>query len=619
MKIKRPLKNIILKMNWFNFNGHKFYAGIKDSYQILTPQERKKYIFILGFSFFGGAADILSIIGVYPLIGVLVQPDIINKNHFINQIWVSVGSPTTINFIIFLSASSGMMILIGGAISLMSQIAANKFAASCQERLGYELMNAMLRSPYSWHLNANPLFLGSLFQNHIVIWSRDFLRRLAVVSGQLASVIIPSVLLVIWSPLRGMLILVIGIIFITYLFGFTKIKTMQLMQAKKRAEADLHIFLVEVLQGIKDIKLSSAESDVLKNFRRSYHISSMNHSSANSLNLLPSQFIIIVGQISILGIGTGLFLWGVDGGLLASTMAIVVLVASRVLPAMNRVGSAISGLISIESWIEPLSKVLNSLESSAFSNKINHCYSRLKWRELTLSEVVYKYPTTEEYSINDVSLSLKNGGSYAFVGASGAGKSTLVDLILGLLHPSSGTINLDGKCLSEDDWRGWQQSIGFVPQMPVITDATLRENIAFGVEPSKINNERVVECLAMANFLEVLDRLPDGLYSTLGDRGVRLSGGQRQRVAIARALYKNPDIIVLDEATSALDNVSENAIKEAFSHMKGKVTLIAIAHRLSTVESCDCIFLMELGHLVAKGSYDELLSDSELFRSLSSG
>ena len=612
MKIKRPLKNI-------NFNGRKFFAGIKDSYQILTLQERKQYIIILGFSFFGGAADIFSIISVYPLIGVLVQPEIINKNHFINQIWTSVGSPTTINFIVFLSASSVMMILIGGAISLMSQIAANKFAASCQERLGYDLMNAMLRSPYSWHLNANPLFLGSLFQNHIVIWSRDFLRRLAVVSGQLASVIIPSVILIIWSPLKGMLILVVGIIVITYFYGFTKIKTMQLMQAKKKAEADLHIFLVEVLQGIKDIKLSSAESDVLKNFRHSYHISSMNHSSANSLNLLPSQLIIVVGQISILGIGTGLFLWGVDGGLLASTMAIVVLIASRVLPAMNRVGSAVSGLVSIESWVEPLSKVLNSLEASAFYNKINHCYPRLEWRELNLSEVAYKYPTAEDYSINDVSLSLKNGGSYAFVGASGAGKSTLVDLILGLLHPSSGSINLDGKYLSEDEWRSWQQSIGFVPQMPVIIDATLRENVAFGVEPSKINDQRVVECLAMANFSEVLERLPDGLYSTLGDRGVRLSGGQRQRVAIARALYKSPDIIVLDEATSALDNVSENAIKEAFAHMKGSVTLIAIAHRLSTVESCDCIFLVERGHLVAKGSYDELLSECELFRSLSSG
>ncbi|MFM6898570.1 MAG: ATP-binding cassette domain-containing protein, partial [Microcystis panniformis] len=211
-----------------------------------------------------------------------------------------------------------------------------------------------------------------------------------------------------------------------------------------------------------------------------------------------------------------------------------------------------------------------------------------------------------EPALNNISLSLKKGESIALIGKSGAGKTTLVDVILGFLIPESGDIQVDGVSIYQDI-RSWQNLIGYIPQSIFLTDDTIERNIAFGVPDSLIDKERLQQAISSAQLTELVEQLPNGIKTEVGERGVRLSGGQRQRVGIARALYHEREILVLDEATSALDNETEKLVSQSIQALSGMKTLIVIAHRLTTVEYCDRVYLMDRGIITKSGSYKEVV------------
>jgi len=200
------------------------------------------------------------------------------------------------------------------------------------------------------------------------------------------------------------------------------------------------------------------------------------------------------------------------------------------------------------------------------------------------------------------------------VGASGSGKSTAIDLLLGLMAPQQGQLLVDGEPITEENVRAWQNSLGFVPQSIFLADSSIRENIAFGLPPEAVDEEKVNRAANMAHLDQLLAELPSGLDTRVGERGVQLSGGQRQRIGIARALYHDADVLILDEATSALDGITEKLIMDAIHDFSGKKTIIMIAHRLATVRQCDSIYLLEQGRVIDHGTYDELSSRNTIFR-----
>jgi ABC-type multidrug transport system fused ATPase/permease subunit len=235
--------------------------------------------------------------------------------------------------------------------------------------------------------------------------------------------------------------------------------------------------------------------------------------------------------------------------------------------------------------------------------------------ELSVESVSFAYDGTDHLVLDDISLSVHRGESVAVVGTSGAGKSTLIDLILGLHRPLSGSIEVDGVNIYTD-LEQWQHQIGLVPQDVYLLDASLRENVAFGVHDDEIDDELVKEAIERAQLEPFVASLPDGLDTFTGERGVRISGGQRQRLGIARAFYTQPQVLVLDEATSSLDNATEAELAATIAELHGKLTMIVIAHRLSTVKNSDRVFLLEHGRLTASGSFEELIAKSEAFAEL---
>ncbi|MDZ7693112.1 MAG: ATP-binding cassette domain-containing protein [Balneolaceae bacterium] len=227
----------------------------------------------------------------------------------------------------------------------------------------------------------------------------------------------------------------------------------------------------------------------------------------------------------------------------------------------------------------------------------------------------YSYPESSEQALDGVSVTIPKGKAIGFVGESGAGKTTIVDVLLGLMKPTKGKITVDGKDIHEN-LSGWQQNIGYIPQSIYLADDTLRQNIAFGLPKKEIDDEKIKQAVISAQLSKLLENLPEGLDTIIGENGARLSGGQRQRVGIARALYHNPDVLVMDEATSALDNITEKQVTEAIESLIGERTIIMIAHRLTTVMNCDRLYLMEEGRVIQEGTYDELVEKSSLFREM---
>ena len=237
--------------------------------------------------------------------------------------------------------------------------------------------------------------------------------------------------------------------------------------------------------------------------------------------------------------------------------------------------------------------------------------------EITLSKVNYQYPNVKHLTLTDIDITIPVNTIVGFVGVTGSGKTTTVDVLLGLLEPQSGCLSVDGKRITNSQVRQWQNNIGYVPQHIYLADDSVSANIAFGVQPQEVDQEAVERAAKIADIHQfVTSELPQGYATTVGERGVRLSGGQRQRIGIARALYQNPQVLILDEATSALDNLTEQAVMKAIKHLGKDITIILIAHRLSTVQECDLIYLMKGGRVKACGTYDELVSNSHEFASM---
>ena len=235
---------------------------------------------------------------------------------------------------------------------------------------------------------------------------------------------------------------------------------------------------------------------------------------------------------------------------------------------------------------------------------------------IELQNVTFKYPETKKPAVSGLNIEIPHNKIIGLVGSSGSGKSTAVDILLGLITPDKGKVLIDDKRLSQKNLRSWQDSLGFVSQVIFLADASIRENIAFGIKPENIDDKRIKDALKLSHLDEFVSELPNGIDTRVGERGVQLSGGQRQRVGIARALYNNADILIFDEATSALDSITEKHIMDAIHDFSGRKTIIMIAHRITTVEQCDIIYLIEDGEVVDQGNYLDLSSRNKIFRKM---
>jgi ABC-type multidrug transport system fused ATPase/permease subunit len=325
----------------------------------------------------------------------------------------------------------------------------------------------------------------------------------------------------------------------------------------------------------------------------------------------------LVEAIAFLGIvGSMVYVIGSGAGV-TETAGLLVLygvAGFRLVPAMYRIYNGVSNFSFARAVFDAITDDLAVGESAAFPPSdvapLPLCSS------VRLQGIRFRYQTSSSDVLPGLDLEIRANESIALVGSTGAGKTTLVDILLGLLQPSAGSICVDGVPIDDRSIDGWRASIGYVPQSIFLADASILRNIAFGRNDGEIDRDAAVTAAKTAHLHDFVTALPQGYDTETGERGVRLSGGQRQRIGIARALYRKPRILVLDEATSALDGITESIISEAIRDLHGQVTLIIIAHRLTTVRHCDTIYMMDKGRIVDHGTYDELIGRSATFRAM---
>jgi len=494
-----------------------------------------------------------------------------------------------------------------------------KFVLNKKLYLQNRLFEAYMTAPYTFYLSKN---------------SAELLRN---VNGEVGKIITGTVLPFLEISLNTIMFtfIVAGLLYLEplitvitvimmggggYLFlRITQKKTEDSGRISRLASGDMNRMILQGLGGFKEARVLNRESLFLKQYDT---FAKRGIGAAIYQTVVKSLPKPIIETLLITGILTVTLIMIFEGRSFNQIIPILTLfgvAAVKLMPIFNTFVQQLTSIRYSADAVYAVSDDLDLLEKEFmdYRKKILEGSDRVNLeKEIVLENVSYKYPATDEYAVKNIDLTIPKGTAVAFVGASGAGKTTLVDLILGLLEPVNGRILADGMNISENP-RGWMKNIGYIQQSNYLFDERIFRNIAFGIPDKEVDQKKLDSAIEAAQLGDLIKRLPRGLKTRVGERGVRLSGGQRQRVTIARALYNNPQILVMDEATSALDNITEKFVIEAIERLRGDRTIIMIAHRLTTVQNCDIIYLMEEGKIVAKGTYDELMESSHEFRRMS--
>ena len=586
---------------------------LKISFLMLDRKDKYTLFFLSIGSFVGSLFELLSLTSVLPFVSLVFNNKLIESNNYLNFVWETFNKPSYRQFVLISSLIIALLLIISTAFVYFVQFLSNKFAAKCQEKYGNKLFNLLLKTNYEWHLTKNSTLLMTIFISHISLWNRGFLRQIPLIISNLTLIIVPSFALIILAPRYGFLLLLIAAFCVSKLLGYVRRKSNFLSKKAKDSQEEVSMYVNEVLQGIKDVKLSSNESIFVKKFKGFYHVYSMYLAKASNWNQVPTSLILLLSQLSIIFIGSLLVSVGLNSESIISIMTIVALFASKVIPSLNKIGSAFTSISNKSSWIKTLNDIFIETQQKLEYHSTNN-NNKKNWSTIKLINVSYSYPSSNTKAIKNLNLEIKKGLHYGFVGESGSGKSTTIDILLGLLIPSQGLVQVDETPLEELGIKNWQKNIGYVPQKPLIINLSLKENIAFGVQPKFIDEKKVFDCIKFASLEDLVKLLPNGINSELGERGKFLSGGQEQRVAIARALYQNPSILIFDEATSFQDSKNENLIRKSINKLKGKVTIFSISHKFSFIKNCDRVFVLEKGFIREDLSYEEFLIKSKYYK-----
>ncbi len=591
----------------------------------ILPGKKTSLILLLLSFILVSVLEVFGIGLIGPFIALASNPSIIHKTHWLEQIYLHSRLESRTQFIPFIGLFIVVIFCFKSLLSWKVQTYVFTFSYKRQGLLMKKLMHEYLEAPYTFHLSKNSAHFIQSVVSDTQIFANSCITTLltAIANG----IVILSLTLLLCITDLSLIIVVFTLILPLFLF-FNRFKEQLTQWGKEAGQANEAIVrtINHGLGGIKETQLLGCgvyfEKQIFEQAQRYANASGAFY----AFQLSPRLIIETLLVVSIVGFISILFIFNQNPQNLISVLGIFALASMRLIPALSNFMNGISTLRNSTYVVDKLYSDLKELEESTTCKVIGTVsnftlgkqHSSKDIQSVTFKDqifldgVIYRYPNASENALDGVSLIIQKSQSIALIGKSGAGKTTLVDAILGLLTPNSGDIKVDGKSIY-NDLRSWKDMIGYIPQSIFLIDDTIEKNIAFGVPGHLIDQQKLSRAIQTAQLEELVERLPNGIQTMVGDRGVLLSGGQRQRLGIARALYYEREILVLDEATSALDNETESLVTEAIKSLSGTKTLIIIAHRLSTVEHCDRIYRLEKGHIVQSGNYQEVVLKKETF------
>jgi ABC-type multidrug transport system fused ATPase/permease subunit len=553
-----------------------------------------------------------------PFIAIATNSGLLKSNYWLNLFYTQLKFSSEQQFLILIGSIVIAAYYVKAFIGFNAQKAIFEFAYNLRADLSCKLMQAYLKAPYSFHLRVNS---ARLIQN--VITSTDQFCLGLVMPGltSISNAVIILALIILLIKTNATALIFIGMTFLVVLGLLHPLKGRLASWGRDgwKASGEMIRVVNHGLGGFKETRVLGCESYFESQMEEQAKQCARNLGLASSYGNFP-RFVIEAFMISFLIVFTLLFIQFNPGNeqSLTVVLGIFALASMRLLPAIgnlvtgsNMARSNIHSLNQLHFDFKELEKeeILPELRSvSHFENVLPDQDRKVIIfnKEVCIDDLNFRYPGSKKNALNEISLTIHKGESIGLIGKSGSGKTTLVDVLLGLFIPQSGDIKVDGTSVY-NNLRSWQDMLGYVPQSIFLIDDTLERNIAFGIPDHLVDQDKLRAAIEMAQLSEVVEQLPDGIKTVVGERGVLLSGGQRQRVGIARVLYHEREILVFDEATAALDEETEQLVTQATKALSGTKTIIIIAHRLKTIEHCDCIYQIGQGHILKSGSYREVV------------
>jgi len=578
----------------------------------LSGKRKGQLILLLVLMILVSCSEVLGVASIIPFLAVLENSARLINNEMLKPIlsYLSITTPqellvAIVIFFIGITISTNIL-------RIFSIHVQNQLAARLSIDLSSKLYHQLLYQPYIFYTQHHSSELSTLLAFANNLSSTLFMPGLQIITNSFIAIALFLGILLIDGQVAIAMSLILVVTYIA-IYNWRKHRLNQNSMLMTQAQTQLSRVTYESLGNIKDVILSAKAKFFNAFYREGLWQFNTANADNNTIFVTPRY---MIEMLAMTGIALLALSMGRSGDFSRSVpiLGSLALAANRLLPALQQ---SFASVATLQGYREQTRTVLDAL---------NRSYDRLQEfvptqvlpleRSLSIENVWFRYGADTGWVLQDLSLTIPAKSRIGFVGTTGSGKSTTADLILGLLQPEKGEILVDGVPLKGERLRAWQLGVAHVPQSIFIADTSIAQNIAFGVPEAEIDWYQVTTAAKLAQIADFIDSLPQGYHTTVGERGIRLSGGQRQRIGIARALYRQADVIIFDEATSALDNSTERELMSAIDSLSQELTIILIAHRLTTVEKCDRIFEFSQGRVIHSGTYAELLEKSESFRKM---
>ena len=549
----------------------------------------------------GGLLETVGVSMLLPVVQAIMDPEQLMENELVGKVTEALHIETSRQLIILMLGALIALYVVKNAYLLFQTYVQNTFVTRNRNRMISRVMREFLNRPYEEYLGADIPTVFRLTDSDIP----NAFQLILVMIQMVTEIVVAGFLCIVLVVVSPAMSLFIFCIFLGMTLMITKVLKPRLNaigHKNQQIQSRIAKWRIQSIYGLKDVKVLHREEFFVRNYYESGAIGADVARNYAVFNNLPRLLIETIFMASML---LFIMLYMLRGGnitVLIPQLSAFAVAGIRVMPGTNRINTYLSEIAYSQPCLDYLYENLTANMKMDVNGSVTglargggaqtqEVRTHLQ-DKIVLDHITYAYPNTEKNIFSDAHMEVKKGQSVGIMGPSGAGKSTVVDILLGLLRVQAGTITCDGVNIF-DNYADWLSKIGYIPQSIYLIDESIRDNIAFGIDADKIDDRRIWEVLEEAQLKEFVEELPEGLDTTIGDRGVRISGGQRQRLGIARALYHNPEILVFDEATSALDNDTEKAVMDAINNFHGRKTMVIIAHRLNTIAKCDVIYKVD--------------------------
>ncbi len=567
---------------------------------LLDRQQKRKMLLLVFLMLIGAVLETLGVSMVMPVMNVVLEEDAIAKHDYLQVICRIFGVDNSGDLTMLVMVGLVLVFVTKNIFLFFQQKVQLKFVYTNQFATSRRMMINFMQRPYEYYLNADTAVIQRSITSDVNNMYGLILALLQLISEGIVFVCLAAASLVadVWMSLTVTALLVVALLVIKCI-----LKPIMRKAGEENQEfySGLYKWIDQSVMGIKEIKIARKEGYFINEYSKcgaGYVSAVQRYNLYNATPRLLIETLAIAGMILYLMIQ---LLQGTAAVDIVPQLGVLAVAAMRLIPCANRINNHLTSISYFEPFFMGVSDNLQEeirdenvdYNAETYQKKID--VEKLDVRkEIVLQDITYRYPNSQALIFDHADMMIPVGKSVGIVGTSGAGKTTIVDILLGLLQLETGSILADGVEVREH-YASWLKNIGYIPQTIFMIDSTIRRNVAFGYADEDIDDDKVWEALREAQLDEFVKGLPEGLDTSIGERGIRISGGQRQRIGIARALFEDPEVLVLDEATSALDNETEAAIMDSINRLHGRKTLIIIAHRLQTIKKCDMVYRVEDG------------------------